>query len=412
MLTTLAWRNIWRSRTRSLVVILAITIGIFSLIFMLGFYNGMSDAMADSTIQNQVSHIQIHNPTFNKEKESKYFLNDVPSALENIKSKDGVNAVSSRTLANGMISTSRASKGVTIRGINPEMEKEVTKFDKMLSLGRYFESRRNPILISKKLAEELKIEIDTSAKKVRRPKVILQFQDITGNITAASFRVDGFYDTGNNQVDDVNVFVRQEDLQSLLGLEETQSNEIAILLEDKELTDTVQTLLKADYDDLAVESYKEISPMLNLLESQMDVTSTIITAIFMIALIFGIINTMLMAILERVKEIGMLMAIGMNKLRVFSLVVIETIMLCIIGAPFGILLGHLVLKGMSKNGLDLSAYSEGMREYGISEVVYPSLDPSFYITVATAIVITAILGSLYPALKAIRLKPVEALRKI
>jgi ABC-type antimicrobial peptide transport system permease subunit len=137
----------------------------------------------------------------------------------------------------------------------------------------------------------------------------------------------------------------------------------------------------------------------------------IMTVIFMLALIFGIINTMLMAVLERMKELGMLMAVGMNKPKIFIMVVLETIFIASIGAPIGMLLGIGTVRYLNKVGINLSSWSRALEEFGMSEIVRPEVNGDTILTITIAVVITAILAAIYPALKAIKLKPVEALRK-
>ena len=128
--------------------------------------------------------------------------------------------------------------------------------------------------------------------------------------------------------------------------------------------------------------------------------------------LFGIVNTMLMTVLERFRELGMLMAIGMNKARVFSMIVLETLMLCLVAAPIGLLLGWATINYFGTNGLNLSAYSESVAQYGMSDMVYFGVDPIVYWQVPIGVVITALIAAIYPAIKAIRLRPVEAIRKI
>ena len=119
-----------------------------------------------------------------------------------------------------------------------------------------------------------------------------------------------------------------------------------------------------------------------------------------------------MAVLERVRELGMLMAIGMNKLRIFAMIVLETITLSGIAALIGIALGYLTVRYYGNKGIDLSDFSKGMQEFGLEEIIYTSLDNNIYFTLASAVIITAILGAIYPAIKAVRLRPVEAIRKL
>ncbi|MCP4440150.1 MAG: ABC transporter permease [Aureispira sp.] len=404
MLFKVSWRNIWRNRTRSFVVIGAIVVGVWAVIFMIAFTMGIVESYVSSAIENDISHIQVHHPKFKDEKEVKFYLNDIGTLVSNVEQQANVKVATQRTLSNGMLSTSKGARGVQIRGIDPTKEAVVTKFDKKVIEGDYFgKAKKNPIIISKRLADKMKVKI--------RSKVVVTFQTLEGDITTAAFRVVGLYRTQNSTFDDMNIYVQQTDLNRLLG-GESIGHEIAMLIEDTEQLESTQAALKAMFPKQLVENYREISPDVNLYETQIQMSTTIIMVIVMLALVFGIINTMLMAVLERVRELGMLMAVGMRRLQVFSMIMLETIFLGLIGAPIGLLVGYLTVVYFGKNGINLSAYSSGMQKFGIEEIVYPALESGVYFQLAAAVVITAILGALYPAWKAIRLKPVEAIHKI
>ena len=404
MIFKIAWLNIWRSPLRSFVVLGSVMIGVWALISLLSFSFGMVKSYVNNSIRLQTSHIQIHHPKFKDENEVKYIIENPDEVLDKIRKTENVQAATERTIINGMLATTRGTRGVSILGVNPETEPSVTKFTDKIVQGNYFDSdKKNQILISERLAEKLKLKL--------RKKVVLQFQDLKGEIVAGAFRIVGLFNTGNTPFDEANVFVNAKDVNRLLG-NENVAHEFAIFLNDPENLDAAQTALKATFPNNLVENYREISPDINLYESQIGVSATIFIVIFMLALIFGIINTMLMAVLERTKELGMLMSIGMNKLRVFGMVVFETIMLGFIGAPIGLLLGWLTVQHFSAAGLDLSAFAGGMEQFGMSTVVYPDLDTGVYIQLGLSVVVTAILASLYPAFKAISLRPVEAIRKI
>jgi ABC-type lipoprotein release transport system permease subunit len=212
--------------------------------------------------------------------------------------------------------------------------------------------------------------------------------------------------------DELYVYAQIDDLRRLTDVPLTGAHEIAMLVHDFDQTDIVAAGLQQNLPQWKVETYKQISPDLELFNSQIRINMIIMTVIFMLALIFGIINTMLMAVLERMKELGMLMAVGMNKLKVFTMVVLETIFIALIGAPIGMLLGHFTTVYLNRVGIDLSRWSKALEEFGMSDTVRPNLNTETFLTIVVAVVITAILASIYPALKAIRLKPVEALRKI
>ena len=404
MVLKIAWRNIWRSRTRSIVVIMAIMIGIWAVIFMMSFSNGMIESYIDNAIETQISHIQLHNPDFDLDQESQFYFENASELQAELSAQPEVEFATVRSLATGMLSTSKGQRGVQIRGVNPISEAKVTKLDTKLVEGEYLDpEQQNRILIGKGLAEDLNVKLHS--------KVVLTFQSMDGEILYAAFRINGLYQTDNSAYDESTVFIDQSDLNTLLG-KENIGHEAALLLQSTDMIGVVQNRLKAAHPELMVKNYAEISPEIELFNTQMKMSSTIIIVIVMLALIFGIINTMLMAVLERYKELGMLMAVGMNKLRVFFMIVFETIMLGLIALPLGLGLGYGSVQLLAEKGIDLSNYSKGMQEFGMSEIIYPSANTDLYLQLAFAVLFTALLGSIYPAYKAIRLRPVEAMRKL
>ncbi len=403
MILKIAWRNIWRSVTRSLVVIGAIVVGIWSIIFLVGMVNGMIESYIDNAIKNEVSHIKIHHPEFIKDKESKFKISDIAKLKESIDTINGVKAVSYKTIINSMIGSSHASRGISTVGVVPEYESKVSGVSERVVEGTYLsDAKKNQILISKRLAEKLKVKL--------RSKVVLTFQDLENEITMGAFRVVGLFDTGNYMYDETVVFVRQKDINKLLGMN-GYGHEVAILLDDLKEMEVVQQRIAKLFPDLLVRNYKEVQPELALFQSQIKMAGIIYMVIFMLALIFGIINTMMMAVLERVRELGMLMSVGMNKIKVFFMIVVETLLLAIVAAPIGLLLGYLTTSYFHKVGINLFFYSEeGMKQFGMDKFIYPNVYTDTYLQLVIAVSLTALLGSLYPAWKAINLRPVEAVR--
>jgi len=408
----MAWRNIWRSKTRSLVVMGAIAVGIWAALSLTGFATGIMKSYIKNAVQNVVSHIQVHQPEYLEEYEVRYNIPDAVAVEQAIRAEPGVKAVSMRSVANGMISSSKGARGVRIKGVVPEEEARVNALDENVVEGDYLSGEgRNPILLSAELANKLNVKL--------RSKVVLNFQDRGGSITAAAFRVVGIFDTGNNPFDLSHAFVRRSDLNGLLIPAADSSmavgalaHEAAVMVDDIRNVDTIAASLSAELPGLAVRTYRQISPDLQLYEGQIKNVSIIYLIVIMLALVFGIINTMLMAVLERIKELGMLMAIGMNKLRVFLMIVLESIMLGLVAMPVGLLLGYITIDYVRKNGIDMSVYAKGLENFGMSAIIYFEIDPIVYWQVAVGVFLTAVLASVYPAWKAIRLKPVEALRAI
>lgn len=400
MIAKIAWKNIWRNRLRSSVVIIAIAMGVWAVLFLNSLTSGITRAYINDAVNYNLSHIQIHNPDYLDERK---LSNDMPVSFQRLDTIESIKYWSDRMLVDGMVSSSKGAQGVTIRGVNLEKENNIIQLASLVVDGDYLSDQgRNPVLIGKKLAEKLGVKI--------RQKIVLTFQSKNGDIVAGSFRIQGIYKAKNAQIESSNLYVRKSDLARIAEVETT--HEVAILLDNMESVEAIEQELKSDFPKQSVQTFKEISPDMDLYDSQIKVSQMIIMVIVMLALIFGIINTMMMAVLERIRELGMLMAIGMNKVKVFLMIVLETIMLGIVGAPLGMLLGWLTLQYFGKHGIDLSNYSAGMREFGMSEMLYPYLEQGTFIELAVAVFVTAFLASLYPALKAIRLRPVEAIRTI
>ncbi len=402
MITSLSWKNIWRSKRRSFTVVGAIVIGVWALIFIIAFYNSFITAFSRNSIQYEYSHLQIHNPDYLVEPELKAVLGDTEELVSTAKSISGVQAVTSRVKVNGMIASPKTSLGLQLYGIDPELEGGITKLSEQLTEGTYFsEIDRNPILISEEIAEKLKVRV--------RSKVVLTFQDLDHEIVAASFRVEGIFKSVSPAINKGVIYVRASDLLNLSGT--SGAHEVAVLLDDLDAIDQVKSEIEAVTSN-TVRTYKEIAPEFNLMEQSSATTKQMLTMIIMMALLFGIVNTMLMAVLERTREIGMLRSIGMTRGKVFLMIILETCLMGVISGPIGLFFGYLTVRWFNTNGLDFSRYSESLESFGYGTVFYPELESGTYISLMIIVLVTAFIGAIYPAVKAIRLNPLEAIRKL
>lgn len=404
MLFKIAWRNIWRNRTRSLVVISAVAVGLFAGMFIMAFFQGAINQEIESMVETQLSHIQFHNPAFIDDKEVNDTIANGQSIVKRLKQDRDVKAVSGRLITAGMVSSSSTASGVEIHGVNPEDERSVSDISKDVIEGSYFTGlKKNEIVVGEKLADKLGVKLHN--------KIVLTFQSKTGDLTAGSFRIAGIFRSRNSSFDQVTVFTRFDDLAAILGTTGGM-HEIAVVLKEGQKTNAVAAGLKKQYPSLLVQTWTELSPQMALLSGIMDQMMYIIIGIILLALMFGIINTMLMAVLERQREFGMLMAIGMNKPRVFAMIVLESVMLTCAGIPAGILFTSLTVGSLAKHGIDLSSFSKALSQYGFSNIIYPVLKQSMFMPVILMTALTAILSAIYPAIKALRFKPAEAIHKI
>ncbi len=402
MLWSLSWKNVWRNKLRSSVVIVAIALGIFAGVFLIAFMNGMVEERIETVIRTEISHIQIHQPGFQENIDFSLKMNNADSLVEEIEHVTHVTAVSKRIVISSLVASAEANTGVKIMGIIPEKEMNVTDISTKIIEGNYFDDRKNAVVIGKKLAEKLKVSLNK--------KIIITLQDINTNITSGAFRVSGIFETDNYLYDQATIFVRYSDLCLLTGLSGTEAHEIAVLLDDNKNLETVKQSLIKMFPEPDIQKWTEISPEAGYLESAMGQYAFIFMIVILLALCFGIINTMLMVVLERVRELGMLMAIGMSKLRIFFMIMLETVYLSLTGGAIGMIVGYLISKHLERVGVDLYFWKEAYSSMGYSSFVYPQIDLPIMAFIAVMVIIAGIISAVYPAVKALRLNPAEATR--
>lgn len=403
MMVILAWKNIWRNKKRSLIILAATAIGLSAGLFTVGMMTGMYDAMVSSGINREIGEMQIHTRPFLNDRLISQSLPEPDSLLSIVRLHPNIRAAASHALIEGMASSATTAAGVMIFGIDPDAEKDITGVAESVIEGKYFD-RSNSIVIGKKLAEKLKLKL--------RSRIVLSFAGMDGNIIYGAFRIAGIFRTDATQFDQMNVFVRRGDLSALLGAE-APVHEIVLRLRSTSLLDSTQADLRALVDStIAVETWKEIAPELKLTADSSEIVDAIFLGIILFALLFGLTNTLLMSVLDRTRDFGVLLAVGMFRRRLFSMIVLESLFLSFTGGIVGVAAGAFVTNYFNTHGIDLSSISTGLSAYGIPTMLYPFIRPSLYGTLTIMMIITSIIAALYPAIKAVRLKPVEAIRTI
>ena len=403
MIAAISWRNVWRNKLRSIVIVLAITAGLTGGIFTVAMQNGMTEQKLRTAVDTQTAHLQIHAAGFQQNRDIRLYLKNFQDIINALDSEAAVKAIATRLVATGMAASSNANAGVQLNGILPENEKRISTIYQSVVEGDYFQSeKRNHILISTRTASKLKVGLGG--------KVVITLQDIHGEIVGAAFRVSGIFRTPHSMFDEANVFVKKEDLERILSMQGVV-NEIAVRARDMEdvpqLQEHLQSLFSSDATD--IQSWREIQPELAYINDATWQMNYLILIIILLALGFGILNTMLMAIFERIKEIGVLMAVGMSKARIFWMIIFETVFLSLTGAAVGMVVSAWIVYMTGRSGIDLSVFAQGLESFGISSTIYPALEPQFYGKLAIMVIVAAVLSALYPAIKALRLNPVEAI---
>jgi len=474
MIWNISWKNVWRNKSRSLIVICAVTLGTVSGVFVAGLMKGWVDKRIHAAIYTEASHIKIQNPEYLNNEELKHTIPNYEEIENYLNNSDEVKDWTKHAKIVAMASTSRGNTALTLKGIDPVEEKSISDiYDFIIEdAGDYFESGfKNPIVISEKTADQLRLinyiisqelidslkqlgadeklmaslstiqdqrfitekkfkaELESMLKPKQikdygayimklaknykiRSKVRFTFTDIHGDMVQKSFRVCGIYKTYNTMFDQMNAFVKIDDINAIAGLQESDYHEITTILnnDSDESVKSFRDNLNKKFPQANIMTWKELAPDAGMMSDFMTIYYYIIMGVIFFALAFGIINTMLMAVLERIKELGMLMAIGMNKKRVFNMIMLETIFLTLVGSIAGMVIGGALIGIFGHFGLNFSTVQEGFEAFGWSAMVYPTIETSFFLGVTLMVIIVAIISSIIPARKALQLNPVEAIR--
>lgn len=406
MIWSVAWKNVWRNKVRSLVVVMAIAFGLLGGVFSSAVMKGTSDQRVREAVSRETSHLQIHNKAYAEDNEVQYVINGdlgkLEAMLDTIRE---IQAWSPRVKFMAMAGSANAGTGVMVMGIDAEKESRVTDIHALIcdSCGTWFGGSKGvSVVVGQALAKKLKVHLHS--------KIVLTFQDMQGNLTGGAFRICGIYRTSNSVFDEMNIFVTRNDIIPLLAARPETCHEIAIRLKNGREAGQVQQILKRFFPSMLVQDWKEIDPLIGMLDDLLNLYLYLFMGIIMLALGFGIVNTMLMAILERTRELGMMAAIGMNKQRLFFLIMLESVFLSLTGGIIGIIMGSMLTWYTSRTGINLGSFTEGFEKIGYNPILYPSLDLLFFINITGMVVLTGIIASVYPARQALRLRPAEAIR--
>lgn len=401
-LLALSWRNIGRSPVRSGVVVMSVLLAAWCGTFVLAFYNGFAQQYVRQQLSTFVPHLLVETQAFHEDPVPEAFLPHPDSLLHGIERAGHTSGLSPRLRLSGLAASATSSFGATLLGVDPEQERTVSNLEAYLVEGTWFSgTSRNPVVIGQKLATRLNVQ--------ERSRIVVTFQRIDGTLTSASFRVVGIIDAPMSMYNDGLVIARLSDVAPLAG-SDALVHEIALALPDFAAADRVAPDLRAVLGDstLHLSTWGDRAPELRYMGEATTTSMYVIMAIFILALCFGIVNTMLMAVLERTPELGMLRAIGMTRGQAFAMVLTETLLLSLAGAPLGLVLGFLTNTAFATRGLDLSAFSEGLEAYGMATVVYPELPLLHYAGIGVLIAVGALLAALIPARKALHIAPIPA----
>lgn len=385
-----------------MILILSVMIGTVAVIFTEAFGGGMMQQMLTNQIGADVGYIQIHGKGYQTDPKIENSITDPDRIRGMLAKKRGLLKFTERLITFGLVSSAYNSSGVSIVGIMPNEEQKITTISKCVVKGSYLSVEANQILISSSTAEKLKVGLGD--------KIVIMASQLDGSVGSEACRICGIYETFNSGFDQTHVYVSVQTAAQMLNVQ-NRISEFVINPQNPNATaaiaDKLEKELPPDYETL---TYKDMLPLLVAQIELYNQLLYLVAAIIGIALVFGIIDTMLMAVMERTHEFGVSMAIGMSNKRIFSMVILEAFYLGIIGTVLGLAVSFTGSLFLDNSGINLSAFSASMKSVGIGTTVYPVFNISLMISSVSIIPIISVLGAVYPALRAIRFQPVEAIR--
>jgi ABC-type lipoprotein release transport system permease subunit len=400
----IAWRNIWRNPRRTAVILAAVIIGVWSMIFRGAMMRGILQGMIRNGIDTLTGHIQIHHKDYPSDPCVDHRIDD-PAVVE--KALAGVMPPgthwSRRVRVNTVVSNARHNLGATLVGIDPLSESRISFIGTAVDQGRYLKDHDpNAILVGQALADRF----DTGLGR----KLILMTQAAGGEVASRAFRIRGIFRAEMESTEKEFVFITHQAARQMLALDRSVS-EIAVRLPRHDLTESTAAAMAADLDGsgLVVRTWQQILPLLQTYLQMYDSFIMIWFVVVFVAMGFGILNTTLMAVFERMREFGLLKALGMRPGRIVKSILMEALFILMVGVFLGNLLGLASCWALSHTGIDLSALAQGVEYAGMSRVVFPVVHAKDVLGSNLVVLLLGLLVCLYPAVKAARISPVQAM---
>lgn len=405
----MAWRNVWRNPKRTGIILVAIIIGAWSMLAFCALSRGMMDSTLESALNTLTGDIQIQDPAFRED----------PAVENRIKNPGAVAEVLNQSLpkeaiwafriqVNGVASNAKASKGITIVGIDPEKEPGLSFYGDATPKGSLLAPGDDHAIVAGQAL------LDTFETKIGR-KLVIMTQGADNDTASKAFKIKGVFKAGNQATEKQYVFITITAAQKLLGIDDNVSLACIRLpgkanLDPARLDRIVQTLVQALPQGLATLTWMDLLALLKGYLGMFDRFMLVWYLVIFIAMAFGLVNTMLMAVLERTREFGLLKALGLKPVRIIKSVLLECLFLLLTGLVAGNILGILTTYLLS-GGIDMSFMAQGSEYWGLGRLVVPYFTAKDLLSVNAVIAGLGILVCLYPAIKAAGITPVEAMTR-
>ncbi|MDW6004324.1 ABC transporter permease [Vibrio mangrovi] len=402
VLFSLAWRNLWRNPNRTLVTFVVVAVALYSVLVLGAAMDAWARSSRDANLNLLTGSGQIHAKGYLNNPTVSYRMPEPDKSLTQALNDPAISGWASRVRVPAVIQSEYKTLPLILVGIVPEREQHISTISHQISAGQYLTSPDDRgIVLGAHLAKRLKTRLGK--------RVVVMAQTRDGHMAEQAFQVIGLF-AGNQEVQDNYTFVGLNTARHMLDIGEDIS-EISFTIAHEQLLDTTIHRLRQAAPSLDVASWRILSPMTSAIDVLMQGMVYIWLLVMCAFMAIGVTNTQLMAVFERVREFGLLLALGMRPRQILTQVLLESALLIGCGVLAGMGAATATILALH-DGINLSFLAQGAEYLGSGHVLYPQLAPDQLLTLSVIVWILGVIVALWPAYRASHSNPVEAMHHV
>lgn len=410
MLIAMAWRNLWRHGRRTLITASALAVSLAFVMAMLCFMDGMFRKMTEIVVDQASGHLQIAHPGYARARTLADTVPQVDQLLQSVLAQPGTRAATPRMYGFALLGSEEETQGVQLQGVDPVREQTFVPFEERMVKGRWLSGQPRELVLGEGLARKLRVDLGA--------QLVAVTQAADGSLGNELYEVVGVLSSGSALMDKSGAWMAIGDLQELLVLPD-QAHELVLLSQsldprqgDPQILALAEQSRQSAGETLAIRPWWEVNPAAATMLGTSDATAWIAMVIIFAVAGLGVLNTMLMSVFERTRELGVMGALGTRPSRLVSLVLWESLLLGLLASAGGVVLGLSLDALLVTRGLNMSADGERMSSMGIlfDPVIYGVIKVQPIVTAVGLMLVIAVLAAVWPAIRAARLRPVDAMR--
>lgn len=404
LLLHLAWRNIWRQWRRNSLIMIAVAIGVFSMILYDALLRGWQLSAIEDTVNNMSGHMKIHAQGYVDDPSVYHSFKLTKDLKLSLDQNQQIKMWTGRINVPAVVVSERETRGVSLIGIDPKTEEKISFVGGVKLEGKMLDDTNSSgVVIGKKMAEQLETRLGK--------RIVIMTQGKDKQLKEIGLKIIGIYDTGVEALETSFAFISRNKAQKLLGLDDSVT-EVSIRVNDGVGLESAKLGLGLNINTktLDIQTWKELNRQMAIFTEFAEYNIWIWHFIMLIALAFGLVNTLLTAFYERIREFGLFQALGMKPAMILKQVLIESWLLVTLGLLLGFVFGAIGLELLS-DGIDLTAFADGLDKMGFRKVWIPIYLWQDSVSIVVMILLLGVFASMFPAWRAVKMDPVEALNK-